>query len=121
MRAQKAITEQNLGAAISRREAQRATLSWRLREIYKFGRDRRFEALLSSASFAGLVQRGDFFQRILEADRALLGQIQGETQRITVHPKIPGLPAYDIVPPQGGKLPQDDKSAGQRVWLKLDF
>lgn len=85
VRGQKAITERNLGAAINRREAQRATLSWRLREIYKFGRDRRFEALLSSASFAGLVQRGDFFQRILEADRALLGEIQGETQRITVH------------------------------------
>ena len=48
-------------------------------------------------------------------------RVRGLTQRITVHPKIPGLPAYDIVPPQGGKLPQDDKSAGQRVWLKLDF
>ncbi len=81
----KAITERDLAAAINRREAQRATLSWRLREIYKFGRDRRLEALLSSASFAGLVQRGDFFQRILDADRALLGEIQGETQRIEGH------------------------------------
>lgn len=48
-------------------------------------------------------------------------RVRGQTQRLTVHPKIPGMPAYDIVPPQGGKLPQDDKAAGQRVWLKLDF
>lgn len=48
-------------------------------------------------------------------------RVRGQTQRLTVHPKIPGMPAYDIVPPQGGKLPQDDKTAGQRVWLKLGF
>ena len=82
---QKTLTERSLAASTNHREAQRATLAWRLREIYKFGRDRRLEALMSSASFGGLVQRGDFFQRILEADRALLAQIQGETQRISQH------------------------------------
>ncbi len=82
---QKALTERSLSSSTAHREEQRATLAWRLREIYKFGRDRRLEALMSSTNFATLVQRGDFFQRILEADRALLTQIKDATQRISDH------------------------------------
>jgi septal ring factor EnvC (AmiA/AmiB activator) len=82
---QRAVTERNLADAIARREDQRGTLAWRLREVYKFGRDRRFEVLFSSRSFPELLERTDFFARILEADRALLTSINVETVRISDH------------------------------------
>src|SRR5207249_1565339 len=82
---QRQLTERNLADAVTRREAQRQTLAWRLREVYKFGRDRRFEALISAQSFPELLERTDFFARILESDRTLLSAINVETVRIDDH------------------------------------
>ncbi len=79
---QRRLTEMNLKDAIERRENQRGTLAWRLREVYKFGLDRRLESLVSSQSFAQLIERTDFFARILDSDRELLADIHQQTQRI---------------------------------------
>jgi hypothetical protein len=46
-------------------------------------------------------------------------RVRGQTQRLTVQPKIAGMPAYEIVPPSPGKAPSQDPKAGQRVWLSL--
>jgi len=46
-------------------------------------------------------------------------RVRGLSQKITVQPKIPGMPAYEIVPPSPGKAPGQDPKAGQRVWLSL--
>jgi hypothetical protein len=48
-------------------------------------------------------------------------RVRGQTQRITVQPKLPGLPAYEIVPQQAGRSATQDARAGQRVWLDLSF
>jgi hypothetical protein len=46
-------------------------------------------------------------------------RVRGLSTKITVQPKIPGMPAYEIVPPSPGKAPGQDPKAGQRVWLSL--
>jgi hypothetical protein len=46
-------------------------------------------------------------------------RVRGQTQRLTVQPKIPGMPAYEIVPPAPGKPPSQDPRSGQRIWLTL--
>ena len=49
-------------------------------------------------------------------------RVRGETQRITVHSKLPGVKAYEIVPASGGRdLSQDRRGAGQRVWSLFSF
>lgn len=48
-------------------------------------------------------------------------RVRGETRKITVQPKIPGMPAYDVVPLQGGLPSSDNQNAGQRVWLNINF
>jgi hypothetical protein len=48
-------------------------------------------------------------------------RVRGQTQTLTVQPKIPGVPAYDIVVPQPGVDPAQDPQAGQRVWWSLKF
>ncbi len=48
-------------------------------------------------------------------------RVRGQTQTLTVQPKVPGLPAYDIVVPRAGVDPAQDPQAGQRVWWSLKF
>jgi hypothetical protein len=48
-------------------------------------------------------------------------RVRGQTKRLTVKPKIPGMSAYEIAPPEPGRAPGDDPKAGQRIWLSLTF
>jgi hypothetical protein len=48
-------------------------------------------------------------------------RVRGQTQRLTVQPKIKGMPAYDIVPPEPGRAPAQDGKAGKRVLFTLGF
>jgi lipoprotein-anchoring transpeptidase ErfK/SrfK len=48
-------------------------------------------------------------------------RVRGQTQRLTVRSKVPGMPTYDVVPTQGGIDPLLNQSAGQRVWWSLPF
>lgn len=46
-------------------------------------------------------------------------RVRGQTQRITVQPKIPGMPSYEILPRDPSKAPGQDAKAGQRVWFNV--
>ncbi len=51
---------------------QRDLLAWRLREIYKYGRTRSLELLLSSESFAQLLVRYRYLAMVAESDKRLM-------------------------------------------------
>lgn len=49
-------------------------------------------------------------------------RVRGQTQRLTVHSKVPGARDYDILPPAAGSdLSSNRDAAGQRVWSVLTF
>ncbi|MGM9485961.1 hypothetical protein [Ideonella sp. YS5] len=48
-------------------------------------------------------------------------RVRGQTRRLTVKPKIPGMNAYEIATPEPGRAPGDDPKAGQRVWWSITF
>jgi len=51
---------------------QRDLLAWRLREIYKYGRTRSLEYLLSSESFAQLIVRYRYLAMVADSDKRLM-------------------------------------------------
>ena len=62
-------------------------------------------------------------QQITEDEQVRIEElrVRGQTRRLTVQPKIKGMPAYEIVPPEPGRAPAQDPKAGQRVWFSLSF
>lgn len=62
-------------------------------------------------------------QRVTEDEQVRIDElrVRGQTRRLTVQPKIKGMPAYEIVPPEPGRDPAQDPKAGQRVWFSLSF
>lgn len=48
-------------------------------------------------------------------------RVRGQTRKLTVQPLRPGFQAYDILPPEPGRAPEQDPKAGQRVWFSLTF
>jgi hypothetical protein len=52
-------------------------------------------------------------------------RVRGRTQRIAVQPKMPGAPAYEVLPGDGtsdaGGSADGKRSGGQRVWNVLKF
>ena len=49
-------------------------------------------------------------------------RVRGQTQRVTVHSKVPGARDYDIVQPAAGSdMSSKRDAAGQRVWSVLSF
>lgn len=51
-------------------------------------------------------------------------RIGGETKRITVQPKVGGLPAYEVQPANAarqGQSPESDGTNGRRVWNAVKF
>jgi hypothetical protein len=62
-------------------------------------------------------------QRVTEDDQVRIEElrVRGQTRRLTVQPKIKGMPAYDIASPEPGRDPAQDPKAGQRIWFSLSF
>lgn len=60
---------------------------------------------------------------VTEDDQVRIEELRvgGATRKITVQPKIKGVPSYQIAAPTPGRAPGDDPQAGKRVWLSLDF
>ncbi len=63
-------------------ELQQELLTWRVREIYKYGRTRSLEFLLSSKSFAQLLSRFRYLTFVAESDRELLGDFDKQKVRL---------------------------------------
>jgi hypothetical protein len=62
-------------------------------------------------------------QQVTEDDQVRIEElrVRGQTKKLTVQPKIKGMGAYEIAPPEPGRAPADDPKAGQRVWLSITF
>jgi murein hydrolase activator len=76
------ITRANLERSRLRLGDQRFRLSQRLRNLYKFGRARELEFILSARSFAQLLTRFDFLTRVARQDRRILLGITEEKEKI---------------------------------------
>jgi len=48
-------------------------------------------------------------------------RVRGQVQRIVVHPKVPGMPAYEIAAPTPCRGADPDPRAGKRIWWSLNF
>ena len=49
-------------------------------------------------------------------------RVRGQTQALTVQPKAPGAPRYEILPTPAGEANAPGRgAAGQRVWPVLSF
>jgi hypothetical protein len=80
-------------------------------------------AASQAAAPASRVPDAQLLHEVTEDDHVRIDELRtrGQTQRIVVQPKIPGMPAYEIVPQQAGRSAVQDARAGQRVWLNLNF
>lgn len=76
------VTRANLERSRLRLGDQRFRLSQRLRNLYKFGRARELEFILSARSFAQLLTRFDFLTRVARQDRRILLGINEEKEKI---------------------------------------
>ena len=75
-------TRANLARSRSLLGDQRGRLSQRLRNLYKFGRARELEFILSARSFAQILTRWDFLTRVARQDRRILLGITEEKEKI---------------------------------------
>lgn len=48
-------------------------------------------------------------------------RVRGQTRRLTVQSRLPGVGSYDVLPAEPGRAPERDPKAGQRVWWSLSF
>lgn len=62
-------------------------------------------------------------QQSTEDDQVRIDEtrVGGATRKLTVQPKIKGMPAYEIATPTPGRPTAQDPKAGQRVWLNIGF
>ncbi len=72
---------------------------------------------------AARVPEPQVLNQVTEDDRVRIEElrVRGQTRRLTVKPKIPGMDAYEIAVPEPGRAPGDDPKAGQRIWFSLSF
>lgn len=80
-------------------------------------------ARADEAAPAARVPEPQVLHQVTEDDKVRIEElrVRGQTRRLTVKPKIPGMDAYEIAVPEPGRAPGDDPKAGQRVWFSLSF
>lgn len=76
------VAQVSLQRSILSLEQQRQRLSRRLRTLYKQGAGRELEFLLSTQSFAQLLQRWDFLVMVAESDRLMLEDLRGRKEQV---------------------------------------
>jgi hypothetical protein len=78
---------------------------------------------VETATASRKVPEPQVLQQVTEDDQVRIEElrVRGQTKKLTVQPKIKGMGAYEITPPEPGRAPADDPKAGQRVWLSINF
>jgi septal ring factor EnvC (AmiA/AmiB activator) len=76
------VTRVDLQRSLLALERQRQLLARRLRTLYKQGAGRELEFLLSTQSFAQLLQRWDFLVMVAESDRLMLDDLRGRKEQV---------------------------------------
>lgn len=78
---------------------------------------------VETATTSRKVPEPQVLQQVTEDEQVRIEElrVRGQTKKLTVQPKIKGIGAYEITPPEPGRAPADDPKAGQRVWLSITF
>ena len=71
-----AQTQEELDAAVAREEAQYANMKVRIRSMYERGDNFYFEAILNAASFADMLNRVDYVEKVSASDRRMLDEFR---------------------------------------------
>jgi hypothetical protein len=81
------------------------------------------EAPAAAASATGGRAEAQVLKEVTEDDAVRIEEtrVRGQTRRLTVQPKIKGMSAYEIVPPEPGRDPAQDPKAGKRVLFTIGF
>jgi hypothetical protein len=76
-----------------------------------------------AASSAGGAGEPQVLHEVTEDEHVRIEEtrVRGQTRRLTVQPKVKGLGAYEIVPPEPGRDPAQDPKAGKRVLFTIGF
>lgn len=79
-------------------------------------------AEVAASSASGAIEP-QVLKEVTEDDHVRIEEIRvrGQTRRLTVQPKIKGMGAYEIVPPEPGRDPAQDPKAGKRVLFTIGF
>ncbi len=76
------VTTEEVAKARQALGLQRNLLAWRMREIYKYGRTRWLEFLLSSQSFAQLLSRFKYLALVAQSDKTLMENFDSEKKNL---------------------------------------
>jgi hypothetical protein len=81
------------------------------------------EAPAVAASATGSPAEPQVLKEVAEDEHVRIEElrVRGQTKRLTVQPKIKGMSAYEIVPPEPGRDPAQDPKAGKRVLFTIGF
>ncbi|MEZ3447020.1 MAG: peptidoglycan DD-metalloendopeptidase family protein [Lachnospiraceae bacterium] len=79
-----AQTQEELDAAVAREEAQYANMKVRIRSMYERGDNFYFEAILNAASFADMLNRVDYVEKVSASDRRMLDEFRTTREYVEV-------------------------------------
>jgi hypothetical protein len=77
-----------------------------------------------AASAASAAGPAGSTKTVIEDDAVRIEEtrLRGQTQRVTVRNKLPGVKDYEIIVPAGGKDPSQERgAAGKRAWSFFNF
>lgn len=77
-------TKAELEAAVEREEAQYANMKARIRSMYERGDNFYFEAILNAASFADMINRVDYVEKVSASDRHMLEEFKATREYVEV-------------------------------------
>lgn len=77
-------TKEELDAAMAKEEAQYANMKARIKSMYERGDSFYFEAILNAASFADMINRVDYVEKVSASDRRMLQEFQATREYVEV-------------------------------------
>ncbi len=77
-------TQSELDAAVAKEEAQYENMKVRIRSMYERGDDFYFEAILSARSFADMLNRVDYMEKVSASDRRMLEEFRTTREYVEV-------------------------------------
>jgi len=77
-------TKAELDAAVAKEEAQYANMKARIKSMYERGDYFYFEAILSAASFADMINRIDYVEKVSAADQYMLKEFQATREYVEI-------------------------------------
>lgn len=77
-------TQAELDAAVAKEEAQYENMKIRIRSMYERGNDFYFEAILNAKSFADMINRVDYVEKVSASDKRMLDEFRTTREYVEV-------------------------------------